>query len=351
MEVVTEVVTLHLEEPFVIARGRSEVARNVLVRIRYRNYEGIGEVAPSSFYNQSVEKVLETVPQIARCLPDTPSAVRHIFRDLSERFSDAASLCATDIALWDLHAKTLNAPLYRVLGLDPQRTPQTSYTLSIAEPHKVAQRAKKVSHYPILKIKLGTKAQLGEDLDVEVIQALREVYGGTVRVDANCAWTVDEAIDKIYALQAYDIEFYEQPIPPGDPDDFARLKKGAPDAVIVADESCVKPQDVVRLAPVVDGVNIKLVKCGGITPALQMIETARACGLRVMLGCMIESSCLITAAATLSPLVDWADLDGNLLVADDPFVGVTLDENAQLILPDRPGLGLVPRKNQPSCHR
>ena len=118
--------------------------------------------------------------------------------------------------------------------------------------------------------------------------------------------------------------------------------------MIVADESCVEPRDVVRLAPLVDGVNIKLVKCGGITPALQMIETARACGLRVMLGCMIESSCLITAAATLSPLVDWADLDGNLLVADDPFVGVTLDENAQLILPDRPGLGLIQRKTNTS---
>ena len=345
MEVKAEPLSLNLEVPFVIARGRTEVAHNVLVRVRDGEHEGLGEAAPSSYYNQSVERVLETVPQVARRLQGKDlSAVRHIFWELVEGFEDRATLCAVDTALWDLLGRRFGVPLYRLFGLDPSRTCRTSYTLGIAEPSEVARRAQKASHYPILKIKLGTKQQLGEDLDIEIIEAVRGVYGGTIRIDANCAWSVDEAIEKIYALQQYEIEFYEQPVPPGDPDDLARLKKGVPDAVIVADESCVVPEDVAALSGVVDGINIKLVKCGGITPALRMIETARSLGLGVMLGCMVESSCLITAAATLSPLVDWADLDGNLLVRNDPFVGVTLDEEARLILPERPGLGLIAKE-------
>ena len=334
---------LPLEKPFVISRGSTEVTHNVLVRLRAGEDEGLGECAPSSFYGESQQSVLETLPRLAELLPEEPGPLQTVLERLSEAAPAARSaLCALDLALHDLWGKRLDAPLYELLRLDPERVPPTSYTLSIGEPERVAAEAEKSAHWPILKVKLGTKERLGRDCDIEIIERVREVYDGTIRVDANCAWETDEAVEKIYALSAYDIEFFEQPVPPQTPDGLRLVKKGCPDAIIIADESCRTAADVGALHGAVDGVNVKLVKCGGVSEALKIIYAAKALDMRTMLGCMVESSLLITAAVHVAPLVDYIDLDGALLLANDPFVGATC-EQGRFRLPERPGLGVTPR--------
>lgn len=343
MEITLEELNLELEIPFTISRGTMTVSHNILCIIHDEEKEAFGEASPSSYYGETPESVKEVLMDVSSRLPADVSPIQHIISDLLDEYPNARSaLCAIDVALYDLLGKRLNAPLYRILALDPLRTPKTSFTVGIDEPELMSGRAARTAEkYPILKVKLGTEKILGRDVDVEVIESIRAAApNATIRVDANCAWELDEAVDKIYALQSCGVEFYEQPLPPSKPQELRRLKESVPDALIFADESCVVPSDVPKIADFVDGINIKLTKCGGITEALRMIQTARSHDLRVMLGCMVESSCLITAAAHLSPLVDYADLDGNILCTNDPFEGVKVEEG-RLILPDRPGLGLV----------
>src|SRR5207248_777701 len=195
----------------------------------------------------------------------------------------------------------------------------------------MAKKALLARDYPILKVKVGTKQ------DIENLKAIRDVSSATIRVDANTAWMPKEAIKMINALIPYNIEFVEQPIAPHDLNGLKLVRENVP-VPIIADESCVTVEDIPRVAEYVDGINIKLMKCGGISHALKMISVARAHNLRIMLGCMIESSLAITAAAHLTPLVDYADLDGNLLIDNDPYEGVKV-VNGKLMLPDGPGLG------------
>jgi len=343
MEITLEELNLELETPFTISRGTTTVSHNILCIIDEEETRAFGEASPSSYYGETPESVKEVLTEVSEKLPSDVSPVQHIILDLLDEYPNARSaLCALDIALYDLLGKRLNAPLYRILALDPSRTPKTSFTIGIEEPDLMVERAVKAAkEYPILKIKLGTEKVLGKDVDVRVIESIRaKAPDATIRIDANCAWELDEASDKIYALQSFEVEFYEQPLPPSEPQDWGRLKEAVPDALIFADESCAVPSDIPKVADLVDGINIKLAKCGGITEALCMIKTARSYGLRTMLGCMVESSCLITAAAQISPLVDYADLDGNLLCLNDPFEGVTI-EDGKLVLPDRPGIGLI----------
>lgn len=345
MEVTLEELNLELEVPFTISRGSTTVSHNLLCILNDGDITGYGEAAPSSYYGEDQQSVKEVLEEVSGRLPEDTSSIQHIISDLLDEYPRArAALCALDVALYDVLAKRLDAPLYRVLALDRNRTPETSFTIGIDEVDTMVRRASEAAKkYPILKIKLGTEKVLGEDVDVRVIESVREAAPDTVvRVDANAAWSLDEAVDKIYALQSYDIEFYEQPLPPEEVQNLGRLKERLPDALIIADESCVIPSDIPKVADFVDGINIKLSKCGGITEALRMIHTARSHSLKVMLGCMVESSCLITAAAHLSPLVDYADLDGNLLCVNDPFEGVVVEEG-KLTLPERVGLGLLRR--------
>ena len=239
---------------------------------------------------------------------------------------------AVDMALYDLMGKMLNVPVYKLLGLNPTHTPHTSFTIGIDTPTQMAQKALLARDYPILKIKVGTRH------DLDILKAIREVSSATIRVDANAAWTPKDAIRTLNALAPYNIEFAEQPVAPHDLAGLKLVRDNVP-VPIISDESSVTYEDIPRLVGCVDGINIKLMKCGGLRQALKMIHVARAHNLRVMLGCMIESSLAITAAAQLSPLVDYADLDGNLLVDNDPYLGVTV-ENGKLMLPDRPGLGV-----------
>jgi L-Ala-D/L-Glu epimerase len=330
-------IDLKLTTPFRISRaGAQYTSPNVIVEIKYNEHIGYGEAAPSAYYGESVETVLACIAMFAGNLGDDPFVIEDIVHHLDKiiRLHPSAK-AAVDMALYDIVGKMLNVPLYKLLGLNSAHTPHTSFTIGLDTPMEMAKKALLAQDYPILKIKIGTKH------DVEIIQAIRDVSNAVLRVDANASWTPKEAIKNIQAMHPYNIEFVEQPISAHDLTGLKLIRENVP-LPIIADESCVTVEDIPRVAECVDGINIKLVKCGGINQALKMIHVARAHNLRIMLGCMIESSLGITAAAHLTPLVDYADLDGNLLIDNDPFTGVTVD-HGKLILPDRPGLGVRER--------
>ena len=337
MDLTAHTLDLTLTTPFRISRSVQTLAHNTLTHIDADGVEGLGEAAPSGYYGERRESVFMALSDFAERIEADPSHIEDIVTAMDRRLhANAAAKASVDMALYDLMGKRLGAPVYQLLGLNPEHTPLTSFTIGIDEPAEMARKAAEAAKtYPILKIKVGT------DHDLEIVRAIREATDATLRVDANAAWTPKQAIRVIRELEPYNIEFVEQPLHPSDIAGLRFVREHSP-LPIIADESCVTESDIPGLVGAVDGINIKLMKCGGIHHALRMIHTARAHHLSVMLGCMIESSLAITAAAHLSPLVDYADLDGNLLVSDDPWEGVHV-ENGKLILPDRAGLGVRPR--------
>jgi L-alanine-DL-glutamate epimerase-like enolase superfamily enzyme len=327
-------IDLKLTTPFRISRGGAQyTSPNVIVEVKYNAYTGYGEAAPSPYYGESIETVLACIAMFAGNLGDDPFVIEDIMQGLDKMLRlHPSAKAAVDMALYDIVGKILAVPLYKLLGINPARTPHTSFTIGIDTPVEMAKKALLAKDYPILKIKVGTKH------DLEIIQAIRDVTNAVIRVDANAGWTPKEAIKNIQAMLPYNIEFVEQPVPAHDLAGLKLVRENVP-LPIIADESCVTAEDLPRIAECVDGINIKLMKSGGINHALKMIHVARAHNLRIMLGCMIESSLAITAAAHLTPLVDYADLDGHLLIDNDPFTGVKVDRG-KLILPDEPGLGI-----------
>jgi L-alanine-DL-glutamate epimerase-like enolase superfamily enzyme len=317
---------LPLVHTFTIARSSESVARTALVRLRWGEIEALGESSPSARYHESVESVIAGLRE--RALGDDPYAIDALLGGLPP-----AQRCALDVALHDCIAKDVDRPLWRLLGLDPARTPLTSFTIGIAPIGEMVAKVREVGAHPVVKVKLGA----GNEIDT--IAAIRDVYGGTIRVDANEAWTPESAVAILTELERYAIEFCEQPIPAGTPERLRWIRERT-SIPIVTDEDSKDAGDLLALAGCVDGINVKLVKCGGIRGALAMIHTARALGLKIMLGCMVESAILSTAAAHLSPLVDWADLDGPFLVARDPFDGLKY-AGGKIVLPERSGLGVV----------
>src|SRR5213595_2072103 len=333
MQIDARPIDLKLTTPFRISRGVQNVASNAIVQINCNGYTGYGEAAPDEFYGENVETVLACISQFAGNLGDDPFVIEDILNNLELiiRLNPAVK-ASVDMALYDLIGKMLGVPVYKFLGLNQAHTAYTSFTLGIDTPNNMAKKALLARDYPILKIKVGTKH------DLDNLKAIREVSSATIRVDANTAWTPKEAINMINALAPYNIEFVEQPTVPHDWDGLRLIRDNVP-VPIIADESCVTVEDIPRLAECVDGVNFKLMKSNGITNVLKMIHVARAHHLRVMIGCMIESSMAITAAAHLTPLVDYADLDGHLLIDNDPYEGVKVVKG-KLLLPDTPGLGV-----------
>ena len=326
LELTAAPLELPLVHTFTIARSSESVARTVLVRLRWGAIEGLGESSPSDRYGESVAGVIAGLN--ARALGDDPYALDALLAGLPP-----AQRCGLDVALHDCIAKDVDRPLWRLLGLDPSRTPLTSFTIGIAPIAEMLDKVREVGTHPVIKIKLGAGNE------VETIAAIRAVYTGTIRIDANEAWTPEAAVGILRELERFAIEFCEQPIPAGAPERLRWIRERTA-IPLVTDEDSKDARDLPALAGCVDGINVKLVKCGGIRGALEMIHTARALGLKVMLGCMVESAILSTAAAHLSPLVDWADLDGPFLVARDPFAGMTYTEG-KIVLPDRAGLGVV----------
>jgi L-alanine-DL-glutamate epimerase-like enolase superfamily enzyme len=325
---------LRLAQPFTIARGTQTEALNCLVRLNVDGVEGLGEAAPSEHYGDTQTTSSHFLELAAEAVTGRePIHTLHQMLDAVARLNPAPK-AAIDMAAYDLLGKRLNAPVYELLGIDPRETPLTSFTIGIDSPDVMAEKARRAAQYKILKVKVGTPN------DIENLEAIRSVSNATIRVDANEAWTPKQAVAMITELVRFGIEFVEQPVPAQDLAGLGYVKEHSP-IPIIADEACIVPGDIPKVAPYVDGINIKLMKCGGIYPAWRMIQIARAHNLQVMMGCMIESSLAITAAAHLSPLLDYADLDGHLLISDDPFDGVHV-ESGRLRLRTEPGLGVSP---------
>lgn len=320
-----EPLDLPLKHVFTIARSSESVSRTAVVRLRWNGLEGLGESAPIPRYGESVESVAAGLAPLD--LGDDPYAFERLLGGLTP-----AQTCGLDVALHDLVGKDLGRPLWRLFGLDPARTPRTSFTIGIAPLDETVAKVREVGTHPVIKVKLGKGAE------IETIEAIRSVYTGTIRIDANEGWTPERAVNVLAELAKHDIEFCEQPIPAGSPAKLRWIRERT-DVPIVTDEDSKDARDLPALLGCVDGINVKLVKCGGIRGALAMIHTARAMGFKIMLGCMVESQILTTAAAHLSPLVDWADLDGPFLTARDPFAGITYADG-KIVLPDGPGLGV-----------
>ena len=340
MKLTHEILTVHTKHPFIIARGGSSEYKTVWVRISDGDgVEGWGEAAPSRFYGETPETVVAALgrltPVVERADAWSLEAIEAEMNRAIGRNGSAKS--AVSAALHDLAAKRLGVPLWKLWGLDPAASPKSSFTIAIApDDATLRARIKEAAQYPILKVKLGT------DRDEEIIRTVHSSAPDKIlRVDANAAWTAKRALRMIDLCRELGVEFVEQPLPAHDLDGL-RFVSARASLPIVADESCVVATDIPKLVGVVDGINIKLSKCGGLREALKMISTARAHGMLVMCGCMIETTLGIAAAAHFAPLLDCADLDGAALLTDDPFTGPGIAGGA-IGLSAGPGLGVGKR--------
>ena len=324
-----EPLSLELKTTFRVAHGASTQRHNVLVYLD----DGVGEAAAVPYYGETQEGIIEYLNSVPD-LGDDPFDLDGV---LAKRpVGSRAARAAIDEALHDLWGKKLGQPLYKLLGLNPTHVPLTCLTIGIDEPETMAEQAK-VSGYPILKIKLGSEK------DEAILTAIRNVADAKLQADANAGWSREQALDLIPRLVDYNLEFIEQPLPVDDVEGYfwlkEKLKTQNVKIPIFADETAKTSHDVVKLAGAVDGVVVKAMKAGGLREALKVIHTARAHDMQVMLGCMVESSVGVTAAAHLAPLCDYADLDGPLLIRNDPYRGLKY-EGARFSLPDGSGLGL-----------
>jgi len=335
-----EPIKLQSRHPFQIARGTRTAFELFIFSLEHEGVTGLGEASPQAYYGESPMTVRGAVNSLGRLLEGDPERLRAALNTpgtpLAVALAAHASVrAALDIALWDLRGKAEGVPCYRLFGADPAEAPLTSFTIGIDRPEVIDRKVDDASAYRILKIKVGIPG------DMQILDRVIARSGKTVRVDANEGWDFETAVDRTRELYERGVEFVEQPIHHDDEEGLRSLKRVSPLPVIL-DESIHDAADVRRRHDQGHGINIKLMKCGGVTPALDMIAAARERNLSVMLGCMLETSVGVTAAAHLSPLVDYADLDGNLLLEGDPFAGVDVVEG-RLSLPDGPGFGVTRR--------
>lgn len=335
MRVEHEILTLHTRDPFVIARGAYAEHVNVLVRVTADDGEcGLGEAAPNAYYGESARSAVEALdrasPLLASAGADDVEAVEDRLRAaLPEARSVTAAL---SIALYDLAAKRRAMPLHRMWGLDPADAPLSSFTIPIGDISVLEERVSRAAEYPVLKIKLGA----GDER--RVLETVRRAAPDKkLRVDANAAWSRAHAGEMLTVLERHDVELLEQPLAADDVSGMRELQSRT-SIPIIADESCRVAADVERLAGAVHGINVKLAKCGGLSEARRLIRAARDRGMSVMAGCMIESSVGISGIAQIAPLLDYADLDGAALLADDPFTGVSIP-GGRIMFPGEPGIG------------
>ncbi|MBV6504868.1 MAG: L-Ala-D/L-Glu epimerase [Syntrophorhabdaceae bacterium] len=326
---------LNLTHTWTIARNSSDFKDNVFVRLERDGIVGYGEAAPNVRYGEDAVKTTQRMNE-AKAIFETQDWRHYVnIKTAVDKtiLDQSCAKCALDIALMDWVGKKLNTPLYRLFGLDKSQAARTSFSIGIDTPEVIKQKIKEAEAYPLLKIKVG------KDNDAEILDTVRSVTDKPLRVDANEGWKTKEvALEKIKWLETMGVELIEQPLPASMTEEHRWLRERV-NMPIVADEAVKSAADIPKIAEAYDGINIKLMKAGGIQETLTMIQMARALGLKIMVGCMIESSVAITAAAHLSPLIDWADLDGNLLISNDPFKGVEVKEG-KLMLNDKPGLGV-----------
>ena len=340
-----EVLRLALRDPFRIARSDHDAGHAVTTLVielhdeRFPGLVGLGEGYPDRFYGETVETMVAVFPMLLAAVEGFQPTAEGV-QAASARLQAAirwngSAKCAVDTAVHDLAGKVAGLPVHRLLGLS-RDIPPTDFTLGLDEPSVVAERARRASGFPALKIKCGGPA------DIATLEAVRAVYDRPLRVDANTGWTPEIARHLLPALVDLGVELIEQPFPAGRLDWLRDLQAGSP-LPIVADESCVTIDDLDALVGVTAGVNVKLAKCGGPGPAALMLARARELGFRTFLGCMEETSVAIAASAAVASLADWVDLDGNLLLADEPFEGLVLGEDFRWQLTDAPGLGVSRR--------
>jgi len=333
----TEIVRLKLRHTWTTVMSSSAYRDNLHLRYTRDGLTALGEAAPIVRYKEDANSAREAIESVRPSLVSSdPWHFSKVLDDVFRRIeSQYAAKAAIDIALMDWVCQKLGMPVYRYFGLDPRDAPVTTFSIGIDTPEMTRQKVREADAFPVLKIKVGL------DTDEAAIDTVRGVTRKPLRVDANEGWKdKEEAVRKIRWLESQGVEFVEQPMPAAMLEE-TRWVRSRVNLPIIADEACLHPPDIPKLADAYDGVNIKLMKCGGILEAFRMIQIARSLGLKTMLGCMIESSIGITAAAHLSPLADYADLDGNLLISNDPYSGVRVVAG-KLVLPERPGLGLQP---------
>ena len=349
MRLETEVLELRTRHAFHIARARgAAVRRSVWVRlVDGDGVEGWGEAPTSTpYYGETADTALAVLPRLWESAeaawgdgievggPSLPPLERLEAAMAGAIGSNAAARVAVSAALHDLMGKRLGQPVWRLWGLDPATAPTSSFTIGIDAPEVMRERVREAAAYPVLKVKIGT------DRDDEILGIIRaEAPRARLLVDANTAWSARTAVARLAMLEAHGVEILEQPLHPQDMEGWRELRRRSR-IPVVADESCRTARDVAALAGRVDGINIKLAKCGSLREAVRMVHTARAHGMLVMLGCMVESSLGIAAGVQLAPLVDYADLDGAALLAEDPFDGPGLEEGGRLRFNTEPGLGV-----------
>ncbi len=325
---------LPLRHVFTISRGSSSVSRTLIVELEQDGLRGFGEAGENTYYGASIENMsagLDRVrPRLESCTLEEPA---ELWEDLDPQLGrNTFAQCALDIAAHDLWGKLRGQPVWKLWGLSLENLPVTDYTIGIDTIEVMVAKMQEFPGWPIYKIKLGTPN------DLEIVRALRGHTDAVFRVDANCGWGAEEAIRNSAALKELGVEFIEQPLPPDDWEGMKEVyaKSALP---VLADESCQTEPDVDRCSGYFHGVNVKLVKCGGLTPARRMIARARQLGLKTMVGCMTETSVGISAIAQLLPMLDYVDMDGALLLAKDVATGVTIDRG-RVRFPNENGCGV-----------
>ncbi len=332
----TKIVRLNLQHTWTTTMSSSQYRDTLHLAYTRDGITGHGEGAPIVRYHEDAEgarKAVESVRDLL--LSGDPMQFAKVMSEVFKRVpGEWARKAAIDIALMDWVGQKLGIPLYTYFGLDPKDAPLTTFSIGIDTPEITKQKTREAAEYPVLKVKVGLAT------DEPTIEAVRSVTGKPLRVDANEGWKdKEEAVRKINWLEKQGVEFIEQPLP-AEMIEEQRWIRSRVHIPIIADEACQRAADIPKLKEAFDGINVKLDKSGGMLEAFRMIQIAKALGMRTMLGCMISSSVTVTAAAHLSPLVDYADLDGNLLISNDPFRGVRV-EKGKLILPRKAGLGLT----------
>ena len=344
MKLSYQLIELPLEFTFAISRGSKDIAKTIIVKLEAEyqgsNYIAYGEAVFSKFYGEDEHSVSAFYEQIIadKVLDDLdPLNLSEFEKRINRYENNMAAKAGLDIALYDLRSKIKNLPLYKFLGLSAHKAPKTSYTIGLAdlETMKMKTLVALERGYDVLKIKLGTAD------DVKIVKMIRQLAPkARIRLDANAAWQVDDALAVLEEIKDLNIEFVEEPLrPDSSPKDYEKLYRKSP-LPLMADESCHTSKDIEYCARYFHSINIKHTKCGGITEALRMIKEARNYKLKIMLGCFCETSISIAAFCHISPLVDYADLDGSLLLKNDPYK-IELFQANQIVLPSVPGLGFI----------
>lgn len=334
MQITLKQYQLELKHTFSISRESRDFQDTLIVCLSHNGKTGYGEATSNPYYNITMESMTAEIHGIQKKIEAFELTSPEAFHDFltNERLSNF-SICALDLAANDLYGKLKEQPLYRIWGYSTEKYPITNYTIGIATIEKMVEKMEE-KPWPLYKIKLGTNH------DVAIVKALREHTDATFRVDANCAWTPEETIANSFELKKLGVEFIEQPLKA---DNLEGMKKVMAESAlpVIADESCIVESDVEKCEGHFHGINIKLTKCGGLTPARRMIKKAKTLGLKVMVGCMTESTVGISAIAQLLPQLDYVDMDGAMLLKGDIASGVIIEDNGKVIFPELPGSGIA----------